>query len=338
MKKNLKKLVQTSMALFGLNAIGLNQGQAQTLPMKIATFEEFTSTLAHDDVEDGSKGNTKYNFSEGLVIMSTSWDTSFGGYFQNGGWAFSRKNFNTIEPSDFSKHLYAAASGKGYDMSDVYAIGSNSAHIKLNRGMDTGWNLYEFQLNNTTFARNSMLLGDAFAKKFNASDKDSLVLIVTGFYKGELKKNKRVMLADFRDSDPGKHFILSNWERVEFNAIVDSVRFDMESSDNSSWGMNTPAYFAIDHIVLSGPASLNKFSNLPLKLYPNPSNGLVTFELPANEHPQKIKISSLWGAFVLCEEVNSTQLDLNELPSGIYLIEVESQANKHYVSKLQVVK
>lgn len=349
MKISFNKLFQSITAVLVVNAaIGFNSGGAQTIPYAVATFEEYTSSLAADQVEDGSKGNTNYNFNNGLLIMSTSWDTSFGGYFQSGGWAFSRKNYYTVEPSDFSKHLYAASAGKGYELSDVYAIGSNTAHIKLNRGVDTAWNFFGFQLTNTTFARNSMLFGDAFAKKFNAADRDSFVLIISGFRKGELKKSKRVMLADFRDADPGKHFILSNWEFVEFNEIVDSVRFDMESSDNSSWGMNTPAYFAIDNIELSLPGSVKNISTLPLKLFPNPASGQVKWMLPENERPQSIKITNLMGAVMLnqspesngvqFESQISNELDLQRFPAGIYLVEVESQTQKRYVSKLQVVK
>ena len=349
MKISFNKLFQSITAILVLNAaVGFNSGGAQTIPFAVATFEEYTSSLAADQVEDGSKGNTNYNFNDGLLIMSTSWDTSFGGYFQSGGWAFSRKNYYTEEPSDFSKHLYAASAGKGYELSDVYAIGSNTAHIKLNRGVDTAWNFFGFQLTNTTFARNSMLFGDAFAKKFNAADRDSFVLIISGFRKGELKKSKRVMLADFRGADPGKHFILSNWEFVEFNEIVDSVRFDMESSDNSSWGMNTPAYFAIDNIELSLPGAVKNISTLPLKLFPNPASGQVKWMLPENEHPQSIKITNLMGAVMLnesamnetsiSEAANGSQLDIQWLPAGMYLVEVQSQTQKRYVSKLQVVK
>jgi len=349
MKISFKNLFQSITAVLVVNvAVGFNEVKAQTIPFEVATFEEYTSTLAADQVEDGSKGNTNYNFNDGLLTMSTRWDTSFGGYFQSGGWAFSRKNYYTEEPSDFSKHLYAAAPGKGYELSDVYAIGSNTAHIKLNRGVDTTWNFFGFQLTNTTFARNSMLFGDAFAKKFNAADKDSLVLIISGFRKGELKKSKRVMLADFRDADPGKHFILSNWEFVEFNEIVDSVRFDMESSDNSSWGMNTPAYFAIDNIELTLPVSVKNISILPLKLFPNPAFSQVQWMLPENERPQNIKITNLIGAVMMNESADkngvqsesqiSNQLDIQSLPAGMYLVEVQSQSQKRYVSKLQVAK
>ncbi len=349
MKISLENSLKSITLVLVLNAtVGFNSGIAQTIPVAVATFEEYTSTLAADQVEDGSKGNTNYNFNNGLLMMSTSWDTSFGGYFQSGGWAFSRKNYNTEEASDFSKHLYAASAGKGYELSEVYAIGSNSAHIRINRGLDTSWNFYGFHVTNTTFARNSMLFGDAFAKKFNAADKDSFVLIISGFRKGELKKSKRLMLADFRDADPGKHFILSSWEFVEFNEIVDSLRFDMESSDNGSWGMNTPAYFAIDNIVLTYPGSVKNIGTLPLKLFPNPASSNVQWMLPENERPQSIKITNLMGAVMLNESAESNgvlsesqisnQLDLQRLPAGMYLVEVQSQSQKRYVSKLQVAK
>jgi len=209
--------------------------------------------------------------------------------------------------------------------------------------MDSGWVLWDMQLTNTTFARNSMLFGDAFARKFNAVDKDSFVLIIKGFNNGQLKGTKRVILADFRDPDSTKHFILNTWQWVNFDGwMVDSVHFDMESSDNGDWGMNTPAFFAMDEIVLAKPASVNKFKNLPLSLYPNPSNGLVTLELPANEYPQNVKIFSISGQLILNKDFQNTLktevINVSDLQSGMYFIEAISQKNKRYSAKLQISK
>jgi len=321
---------------------------AQTIPTQIIHFDEMADSIAPDAVIDGSKGQLKYQsnggaFPSGLFQMNYGWDTSFGGYFGD-GWAISRKNYNKVEPSDFSKHLYCASTGKGFESSEIYAIGTRNAYFEMNKSnMDSGWVLWEMQLTNSTFARNSMLFGDAFARKFNASDKDSFVLVINGFNNGQLKGTKRLVLADFRDADTTKHFILNTWKSVSFEGwMVDSVHFDMESSDNGDWGMNTPAFFALDNIVLAKPASVNKINTLPLKLYPNPSNGLVTLELPANEHPQNVKIFSISGQLMVNNEFqntsNSVVLNASDLQSGLYLMEVISQSNQRYSSKLHISK
>ena len=37
---------------------------------------------------------------------------------------------------------------------------------------------------------------------------------------------------------------------------MDEIRFTMSSSDNGMFGMNTPAYFAMDNLVVPEPSSL----------------------------------------------------------------------------------
>lgn len=334
----MKKQIFVVLATIGAACVQPQTLMAQTIPTQIIHFEEMADSVSVDAVIDGSKGQKTYNFN-GLFQLNYGWDTSFGGYFGD-GWAVSRKNYNKEETSDFMKHLYCAATGKGFDSSEMYAIGTRNAHIKLNT-QDTGWVLFQLNVTNTTFARNSMLLGDAFARKFNAADKDSFVLVIQGYDKGQLSGTKRVLLADFRDADTTKHFILNSWKSVEFEAWnVDSLHFNMESSDNGDWGMNTPAFFAMDNVILSKPLSTQKIKTIPLKLYPNPSNGLVTLELPANEHPQKVSIFSTSGKLIQEMQVQKTSktalINASDLMPGMYLVDVVSETNVSYQSKLQV--
>lgn len=56
-------------------------------------------------------------------------------------------------------------------------------------------------------------------------------------------------LADFRGNT---EFILKQWTAVPLASLgrIHTLKIDMESSDNGSYGMNTPAYVAIDGIVV----------------------------------------------------------------------------------------
>ena len=104
------------------------------------------------------------------------------------------------------------------------------------------------EITNSTYAYNSMKFGDTIAKKFNAADKDSLILVISTFMKGQKMESKKVGLADFRFLDTAKNFILGTWQKVNFTQTNDSVTFEMVSSDNDSLGMNTPAFFAMDNL------------------------------------------------------------------------------------------
>ena len=62
-----------------------------------------------------------------------------------------------------------------------------------------------------------------------------------------------VYLADYRNADPGLDYVLTDWAWVDLTSLGDQVSqlgFTLTSSDNSRFGMNTPAYFAIDNLVV----------------------------------------------------------------------------------------
>ena len=92
--------------------------------------------------------------------------------------------------------------------------------------------------------------GDSFAKKFVKGD--YFKLIVKGYSKGVEKTRVEVYLADFRSENTNEHFIQKNWKKIPtpYFDNIDEVRFNLESSDNGQWGINTPAYFVLDNLVI----------------------------------------------------------------------------------------
>lgn len=56
-------------------------------------------------------------------------------------------------------------------------------------------------------------------------------------------------LADFRD---GKQEIVNTWKWFDWSSIknADYITFEMSSTDNGEFGMNTPSYFCLDGITL----------------------------------------------------------------------------------------
>ena len=92
--------------------------------------------------------------------------------------------------------------------------------------------------------------GDQFAKKFNAKDKDFFKVWVKGFSAGKVKDSVVVYLANFQNADTTQNYIQKEWKTVDLSkfSAIDSLNFKLESSDNSQWGMNTPAYFTVDNI------------------------------------------------------------------------------------------
>ena len=223
--------------------------------------------------------------------MPVLWDTSFGGYWA-AGWAVSRKLDGSGGASDFAKHLYCAKPGQGSEKNmsgkydgKAYAIGMNGSFIVSEAGPSSG--ILGFKIANTTFAYNSMKSGDAFAKKFggaSGNDADSFVLKISAFHKGQFLFSKRVILADFRFANNAKDYILDSWAIVDLSMPQnevgprDSFVFELMSSDNGQFGMNTPGFFAIDEVIAARWLGVNSVNRITAKVYPNPADDLVTIE------------------------------------------------------------
>ena len=65
-------------------------------------------------------------------------------------------------------------------------------------------------------------------------------------------------LADFRFADNSRDYITDIWDNVDLTGLglVKSLEFTLTSSDMGDFGMNTPAYFALDSIsVIPAPAA-----------------------------------------------------------------------------------
>ena len=116
-------------------------------------------------------------------------------------------------------------------------------------------------LTNTTYAALSMRDGDAFAKQFggpSGADPDWFLVTITG-YDGDESPRGTVdfYLADFRFEDSVEDYIVDQWTWVDLVGLgpVSAIDFALSSSDNGDFGMNTPAYFALDGLrfAANGP-------------------------------------------------------------------------------------
>lgn len=316
MKNPIKNILLTAVAtLFSMASL-----KAQINLVEIIGFEELKSIIPSGEVWNGSNGQTQYRAPDSLfqakLSMNIGWDTSWGGYWKN-QWAFSRKNITTLEPSDFSKHLYAAKAGKGAEeQGEVYAIGTQNAFF-LNPDPIKQY-VDGFYITNTTFAYNSMAFGDNFGKKFSAADKDSFVLNIHLFLNGKLQKTQQVILADFRSTDTTKHMLLDTWQWVGLNTTTDSIHFELQSSDSGEYGINTPLYFALDKIAIIHTGSVNKIKALTLSLYPNPATDKIYIAEFAKV--RSVEICDYRGMKLKAMYLDGGQLDISALSEGMYWV------------------
>src|SRR5690606_13300086 len=111
----------------------------------------------------------------------------------------------------------------------------------------------EIIVTNSTYAYYSMKDGDAFAKKFGGvtgNDPDWFKLTIKMYFQGIFNDSVDFYLADFRFTDNSQDYIVKDWQSINLSSYgsMDSLSFELSSSDIGMWGMNTPAFFCIGGI------------------------------------------------------------------------------------------
>ena len=310
----------------------VNVSIAQPLNKLNVGFEELHDSLGTSGVRNGSRGNATYNFSQGEfnLRLDTDWDTSFGGYWA-GGWALSNLKYTTEETSDFSKHLYASKPGKGSEESgNVYAVGTDGSYIQNKDPLNQS--LAGCYISNSTYAYNSMKLGDNFAKKFESND--SFALIVDFYLSGKEVGSQKVWLADYRSASADDHFILDTWQWVTFQyANADSIVFLFESSDMGDWGINTPKYFCLDEVQLVSGAEIEEsLDPLNIGVYPIPFKEFI--QIDTKEEIENIQLLDLSGKAQPISLENNKRLKTSMISSGAYILTVLTKDGRMHHQKV----
>ena len=216
-------------------------------------FEE----LEMPTYKNGSNGAGKFQSGEASFI--NYYNTEYNSW---SGFAVSKAS--DTETSGFGNQ-YSSITGGGVDDENfmVTCIGAynGATYIKLSASQ----NVTSIKVTNNTYAYNSMRDGDNFAKKFGGetgNDPDYFLLSVIGYNNNERTDSIGFYLADFQSEDNAEDYIINTWESMSLSELgsVDSLTFELTSSDNSDYGMNTPAYFCLDNLALeSGTQDFSEY-------------------------------------------------------------------------------
>ncbi len=190
-------------------------------------------------------------FASGGAFFNNSYESTFGSW---AGFAHSRET--DVTTPGFGNQ-FSALAGSGAEGSLQYAVGFVDSFTPFlpTIVLPSGEAVLSLAITNTTYAGLSMRDGDFFAKKFggpSGNDPDFFLLTITG-RDGSLVPTGQVdfYLADFRFADNAQDYIVDEWTTVDvssFGVGTATVEFTLSSSDNGTFGMNTPAYFAVDHV------------------------------------------------------------------------------------------
>ena len=146
----------------------------------------------------------------------------------------------------------------------------------------------------------------------------------------------------------------TNWTTISGNFVADSAYqylvignfFDDILTSHIKYFDNgyseCASYYYIDDVYVGIDTTVNaNYYNMQnsIKIFPNPSSGVISVLLPVNNIPATLKTYNLFGKIVyeitLFDE--ETTIYYNEIPTGIYFIKVQTD-NYNIVKKLLINK
>ncbi len=220
----------------------------------VSTFEDLT--LASESYWNGS--DLSGGFTSGDAWFNNNYSTTYNSW---DGFAYSNKT-DTTSTGTAGQYTAMASPAGGVGGSDNYAVSyvnSWAATLPtISFGAVTGDD-YDTTISGAYFTNNayaywSMTDGDDYAKKFGGTtgdDADWFKLNVKGITEtGYTTETVDFYLADYRFIDNSEDYIIDDWTWVDLTSLGDVVglEFSLSSSDVGEWGMNTPAYFAMDNL------------------------------------------------------------------------------------------
>lgn len=328
-----KILLSAITAGFAITSIG----QMQTADFETPLNFSDTAWFGQDQIIDGDT-----TFMSGGIEFENNYNASWQSF---SGWAYSN-SYDQTTPG--YSNQFSAITGTGHLNSNQFGLcnanGNSKAFIS-----PVPYNLNGAYFTNSTYAFLSMQDGDSFAKKFgdstdangtvdgtNGEDWFLLTIYGLGIDSARTDDSVNFYLADYRFSDNSQDFIVENWEFVDLSSLglVYGLDFKLSSSDQGNWGMNTPAYFAMDNLSAGNVSLADNKPVVDFKLFPNPVVNYLNIEL---KNPTEISIIDVKGRVVYSKysSVLNEKIQLENLNSGLYFIRIETNG---FVSTKKIIK
>lgn len=193
-----------------------------------------------------------YNWNDdGNTYLSSSFTNNYYDYkFWGGGHALSNYAGTDLSEGDYLHQLQVCTTGGHngsanfciHNGSNKYGLSSMLPQLRFTDGVartvDHMWVM------NTTYVVNAIVNGDAMNPAFGEEDFLKIVAI------GLDASGKEVGTTEFFLTR-GTEYV-EEWTRWDLSSLgaVAAIAFNVEGSQNSTYGLNTPAYFAYDDVAV----------------------------------------------------------------------------------------
>jgi len=184
----------------------------------------------------------------------------------------------------------------------------------------------------------SIKCGDSFARAFVQDD--FFYVTIKGYLNGTFTSSVVYYLADYRNATA---YVVDEWKWVNLQSLgtVDSLAFELTTSDSGQYGPNTPMYFCVDeisvgcqdcdptdntHDTFPTPESSTSKANvqdLKIEVSPNPVKNVLTIQ---TEIGSTISILNKEGTIAKTEKATTPSINvpIGDLAPGMYVIHCEN--------------
>lgn len=301
---------------------------AQT--QQISTFDDL-SLPGTDTNFANTQPQGAYTFQSGSVLFYGEL-ASWGGYL-----GFNYSNMRDDTTQDFSNDK-SAITGRGFDSSANYGV----CYVPLDfQGTDptatipVAAKIVDDSAGNGRIVEGAYFTNITYAywyMKNYFQPGNWFKMTVRGYLNGQ----KVVDSVDFmlgEVANDSTQNIVNTWTWVDLSTLghVDSLTYDLSSNDTAGgFGMNNPAYFAMDNLMLQEPedtsgtgiVAINGSSFSP-DIWPNPVQ--TTLHI-VYKSPVDIVVYDLSGKCILRQH-QTTVVNVESLAAGAYFIRVVDKDN-----------
>ncbi len=214
---------------------------------------------------------------------------------------------------------YNSSVGHGYDNSKAYSVAySDGSYVEITNSED-GADLTGVYVTNSACGATIMQNGNKYARAFAKGD--WLKLTATGTKADGTTAKADFYLADYRDVDATKRYIITDWTWFDLSSLgkVKKVTFTFtgtDMSDNGKW-LNTPTYFCLDDFNGTSPSvsGVDHVDNGNVKI--SVVDGRINVA-----GATRVAVYTLSGTQV---SEGTTQVDV---VGGVYIVVADGQAHK----------
>lgn len=166
-----------------------------------------------------------------------------------GGFAVSESTASTFDANNFATDQFnsvpgGAFEGRGFCLAFTSMALSEIRVLASEDGADLG----SIRLANSAYFYSSAAHGDAFSQPFAQGDFHKVV------FTSDNGNSVEHYLADFRDTDPAKHFIATDWQSCDLSPLgrTKVITVDIQSSNDF-----VPGYICMDHLTYAASEGIS---------------------------------------------------------------------------------